>query len=282
MEPNKILNSAFSFKSEDEKIKEVFFGGEDDKKEQPPEPAPGKEPEKKADPEKGEEKPPLSTYMTAAEVQKAIDDGMKEKLAPLQDAEHNRKVNEAMTEANKLKLAYETAKDDGEMEKAEEIFEQLIEARQKLKNLQAPNKEEKADKPKTLKEGLSDDEKVYIDVMMNDLRKEMFEGEEGKAREVKLATLHSKLLHTVPDPAKRLKFMQEAFDREWSSFTPDKPSTGGDPGDHDRGNAKPELTIDQIPHEYKEIARKQFKFSDEEILRVYKDDLATNFGLRRE
>ena len=210
-----IMKSAFGYRTEeelareDDKIKEVF--GLDDKQEQPPADPPGK---KEEEPKK-EEQPPepkeeLSKFLTKEQAEEIVNKSLSERIQPIEQKEKDRMIDAAMTKSNKLKLAYNQAIEDGDTEKANELYDQLLDAETDLRILK--KKPEEKPKQKKLEDLVSKEEMNHVSIMVNHLRKEMFEGEEGKARMDKLSNLHVELIKAYPeDPQTRLAAVDRAM-----------------------------------------------------------------------
>jgi len=280
---DEVLASAYGIKKKttEEKIKKVF-GDDIEEVENTPNVVEPEKKETEEDPEKvevkKEDQPDLTAYMTKEEVEQVL----AEKIKPYEEAEANRHLDGLKAEEKKLKLEFSQAQEDGDDEKAEEILEKLTNTKVKISGIEQAGKKDDG-KPKPLMERISDAERGYATMMIHNLRSEMFVGEEGKARELKIAKIHYDLLQLFPGNDQvsinqRMDLLREAFDKEWSMFEPSIPSSGGESGDTRRGEAPKEKSIDDIPPEYIEKGRR-LGLNDKEIMASFDEDMATNGGV---
>jgi len=282
---DEVLASAYGIKKKttEEKIKQVF-GDDIENFEKEPEVSEPEKNEPEKEPEKAEvkkeEQPDLTAYMTKEEVEQVL----AEKIKPYEEAETNRHLDGLKAEEKRLKHEFALAQEDGDDEKAEKVLEELTNTKIKISGIEESGKKDDG-KPKPLMEKISNAERGYVTMMIHNLRSEMFEGEDGKERELKIARTHHDLLQLFPGNDQtainqRMNLLREAFDKEWSMFEPSIPSSGGESGETRRGDPPKEKSIDDIPPEY--IAKgRRLGLDDKEIMAAFDEDMATNGGVVR-
>ena len=285
------LKEALNIKTEEEKINEAFSyltEQEDDNKtiEQNTISEDEKKEEVKTE-EKTEikEKDETTEYLRKDEVEIMLKE-RDDKFNVLFNAHDKNKKESLESSLAEHKKDLAEAIDDEDQTKVDSILESITQTKISLMNLDRKPQEEKKSEStnRTLKEMMTEQEVKFVETAVYNLYPDMFEGDEGKEVEKRLASIHFRLCESIDNPQERIMLLNNAFKKEAEKFKPTPKAPNLDSGDTSRevvDAKKSGLTINDIPSGYVRKGKEEFGLTDKEIIESYEVDKATNFGIRR-